>query len=564
MKSIPKLLLSLILLLPSISQRGEADDRVPAFPGAEGYGRFTTGGRGGAVYHVTSLADDGKEGTLRWAIQKKGKRTIVFDVSGTIFLTSALAIRNGDITIAGQSAPGDGICVADYPFTLNADNIIIRYIRFRLGNRYVAEHEGDGLGGMDRKNIIIDHCSVSWSIDECLSVYGSTNITVQWCIADQSLVAAGHSKGNHGYGGNWGGSGASYHHNLLAHHSSRVPRLGPRPSTQLDERMDLRNNVFYNWAGNGCYGGEAMHVNIVNNYYKPGPATDKRNATIRRRIASVNIRTTSYCERKVDEAGNVTGNAWLPTWHVWGKYYLSGNVNPDFDDVTTDNWTYGFYNQIDASGNDGTYTEETRDTIRLTSPIPFELTTTHSAEHAYLKVLDFAGASLHRDSHDQQIVNDTRSRSASFTGKDCHPGLVNTQDDNRPADADASWSAWPVLNSELPNPDRDRDGMPDDWESLMQLDPDDPSDGAMLSSNGYTNLENYLNMLVEEITFEQNIHGIPMEGNPESSIECQSFEVSSPIYSIDGRLVAPNALGDDLTSLAKGFYIYKGKGILIR
>jgi hypothetical protein len=564
MKPFLKLLLSFILLLPTISQRGEAADRVPAFPGAEGYGRYTTGGRGGAVYHVTSLADDGKEGTLRWAIQKKGKRTIVFDVSGTIFLTSALAIRNGDITIAGQSAPGDGICVADYPFTLNADNIIIRYIRFRLGNRHVAEHEGDGLGGMDRKNIIIDHCSVSWSIDECLSVYGSTNITVQWCIADQSLVAAGHSKGNHGYGGNWGGSGASYHHNLLAHHSSRVPRLGPRPSTQLDERMDLRNNVFYNWAGNGCYGGEAMHVNIVNNYYKPGPATDKRNATIRRRIASVNIRTTSYCDRKVDEAGNVTGNAWLPTWHVWGKYYLSGNVNPDFDDVTADNWTYGFYNQIDVSGNDGTYTEETRDTIRLTSPIPFELTTTHSAEHAYLKVLDFAGASLHRDSHDQQIVNDTRNRSASFTGKDCYPGLINTQDDNRPADADADWSAWPVLNSEIPNPDRDRDGMPDDWESLMQLDPDYPSDGAMLSSNGYTNLENYLNMLVEEITFAQNIHGIPMEGNQESSIECQSFEVSSPIYSIDGRLVAPNALGDDLTSLAKGFYIYKGKGILIR
>ena len=456
MKSFLKLLLSFILLLPAVSQRGEADDRVPAFPGAEGYGRYTTGGRGGAVYHVTSLADDGKEGTLRWAILKKGRRTIVFDVSGTIFLTSALAVRNGDLTIAGQSAPGDGICVADYPFTLNADNIIIRYMRFRLGNRHVTEHEGDGLGGMDRKNIIIDHCSVSWSIDECLSVYGSSNITVQWCIADQSLVAAGHSKGNHGYGGNWGGSGASYHHNLLAHHSSRVPRLGPRPSTQLDERMDLRNNVFYNWAGNGCYGGEAMHVNIVNNYYKPGPATDKRNATIRRRIASVNIRTTSYCDRKVDEAGNVTGNSWLPTWHVWGKYYLSGNVNPDFDDVTTDNWTYGFYNQIDASGNDGTYTAETKDTIRLSSPITYELTTTHSAEQAYLN------------------VNDTRNRSASFTGKDCYPGLVNTQDDNRPADADESWSAWPELNSELPNEDSDRDGMPDDWESLMQLDPNDP------------------------------------------------------------------------------------------
>jgi hypothetical protein len=266
----------------------------------------------------------------------------------------------------------------------------------------------------------------------------------------------------------------------------------------------------------------------------------------------------------VDEAGNVTGNSWLPTWHVWGKYYLSGNVNPDFDDVTADNWTYGFYNQIDASGNDGTYTAETKDTIRLSSPITYELTTTHSAEQAYLKVLDFAGASLHRDSHDQQIVNDTRNRSASFTGKDCYPGLINTQDDNRPADADADWSAWPVLNSEIPNPDRDRDGMPDDWESLMQLDPDDPSDGAMLSSNGYTNLENYLNMLVEEITFAQNANGIPMEGNQESSIESHSFEAPSDLYSIDGRLVARNIPDAELVKLAKGFYIFKGKGILIR
>ena len=564
MKKSLLLLLTALMLLPAFTQRTEAEDRLPAFPGAEGFGRYTTGGRGGTVYHVTSLADDGKQGTLRWAIQQRGRRTIVFDVSGTIYLTSALAIRNGDLTIAGQSAPGDGICVADYPFTLNADNIIIRYMRFRLGNRHVAEHEGDGLGGMDRRNIIIDHCSVSWSIDECLSVYGSNDITVQWCIADQSLVAAGHSKGNHGYGGNWGGSGASYHHNLLAHHSSRVPRLGPRPGTQLDERMDLRNNVFYNWAGNGCYGGEAMHVNIVNNYYKPGPATDRRNATIRRRIASVNIRTTSYCERKVDEEGNVTGNSWLPTWHVWGKYHLSGNVNPDFADVTADNWTYGFYNQIDASGNDGTYTTETKDTIKLDSPIPYELTTTHTAETAYLRVLDYAGASLHRDSHDLQIVNDARTRSASYTGKDCYPGLINTQDDNRPADAADDWTAWPTLHSDLPNSDTDGDGMPDDWETTMQLDPNDPSDGAAPSSNGYTNLENYLNTLVEEITNAQNSDGIPLEGTQELSIERHYLEVPSDLYSIDGRLVARNASDTNPTTLAKGIYIYKGKGILIR
>ena len=241
-------------------------EKAPAFPGAEGFGRFTAGGRGGAVCHVTSLEDAETEGTFRWAVQKSGARTIVFDVSGTIFLKEPLSIRNGDVSILGQTAPGDGICIADYPFVISANNVIIRYMRFRLGNRQVMYHEGDGLGGMDRENIIIDHCSVSWSIDECLSVYGSKNISVQWNIVDQSLVNAGHSKGNHGYGGNWGGSGASYHHNLLAFHVSRCPRLGPRVGTQKDERMDLRNCVMYNWDGNGCYGGEGMNVNIVNNY----------------------------------------------------------------------------------------------------------------------------------------------------------------------------------------------------------------------------------------------------------------------------------------------------------
>ena len=342
-------ILTTILLAISVCTLAQSV-KVPAFPGAEGFGRYTTGGRGGTVYHVTTLSDDNTAnpaaGTFRHACRQKDVRTIVFDVSGTIYLKAELKLQNGNVTIAGQTAPGDGICIAGYPFVIAADNVIIRFVRFRPGNENVAFHEGDGLGGMDRENIIVDHCSVSWSIDECLSVYGSKNTTVQWCIGAQSLVSSGHAKGTHGYGGNWGGSGASYHHNLLAHHDSRVPRLGPRTGTQTDERVDLRNNVFYNWAGNGCYGGEGMNVNIVNNYYKPGPATQTRGENIRKRIAAIGVRTTEYTKHDTD-----TPNGWDAMWHVWGKYFVDGNFNPSYSDVTNDNWTYGIYNQTanDAS-----------------------------------------------------------------------------------------------------------------------------------------------------------------------------------------------------------------------
>ena len=420
MKLDRKLLTGAAVVLMSASVMSAFADNQPAFPGAEGFGRYTTGGRGGTVYHVTKLDDDGSEGTFRWACNKSGVRTIVFDVSGTIFLKSALQLKKGNVTIAGQTAPGDGICIADYPFTIDSDNVILRFLRFRCGNRHVDKHEGDGLGAMDRKNIIVDHCSVSWSIDECLSVYGSKNLTVQWCIASQSLKNSGHSKGAHGYGGNWGGSGASYHHNLLADHDSRTPRLGPRPGTQTDERMDMRNNVIYNWGGNGCYGGEGMNVNIVNNYYKPGATTRKRSKTIQRRIACPGIRTVDYCLDKtllaarfqqttgitcknndvkgsaedgrnyvtikgtkyeMDMSGklatitvngtqiNVPWNDWAKMLHVWGKYYVEGNHNPDWDVVNKDNFKYGVSDQIDKTGNDGTYPGDEAIHLRPLLPI---------------------------------------------------------------------------------------------------------------------------------------------------------------------------------------------------
>ena len=520
---IRKILTAILALVSccTFAQQG----KTPAFPGAEGFGRYTTGGRGGAVYHVTTLSDDTlniQPGTFRHACMQKGTRTIVFDVSGTIHLKGELKLQNGNVTIAGQTAPGDGICIADYPFVIGADNVIIRYMRFRLGNKNVTINGADGWDGLscsDKTNIVIDHCSVSWSIDECLSLLGCTNSTVQWCIVAQSLVNSGHTKGAHGYGGNWGGSGASFHHNLLAHHGSRSPRLGPRYTTQLDERMDMRNNVIYNFGGNGCYGGEAMNINIVNNYYKPGPGSPT--GTKGMRITSVGIRTTEYIHKYPNYA---------PTLHVWGRYYVDGNINTVYPQVTSDNWTYGMYNQIDASGCDGTYTDETKNEIRINKPIPFLQTTTHTAEQAYEKVLAHAGASFSRDVFDKQIIDDTRNGKASFTGSGLSSGFVNSQDDNRPSGASDSWSAWPVLSSKAAPTDSDGDGMPDDWETSHGLNPNDKADGAIVTGNGYTNLEIYMNSLVEDITASQNAGG-SIEGDTDTGKEetevADEYEISA-------------------------------------
>ena len=484
----------MLLLMCCMTATAQTEKQI-AFPGAEGFGRYTTGGRGGKVYHVTTLEYDGKtstKGTLRWANAQSGPRTIVFDVSGTIQLASALKI-NANTTIAGQTAPGDGICIAGYQVTLGKNNII-RYIRFRPGDENGGEP--DGLGAMDSENIIVDHCSVSWSVDECLSVYGSKNTTVQWCIASQSLCNSTHVKKAHGYGGNWGGSGASYHHNLIAHHVSRTPRLGPRPGTQTDERMDMRNNVIYNWIDNGCYGGEGMKLNIVNNYYKPGPGSPTGDKG--KRIAGIGIRTNSYI---------TTYPAYAPALHLWGKFYVTGNVNSKYSDVTNNNWAYGIYNQIDASGCDGTYTQATKDSIKIDEPIDFIATTTHTAQKAYEKVLEYAGACKSRDTFDALMVSDTRDEKATYTGSGLSKGFVNSQDDNKPSGASSDWTAWPTLNSTDAPVDTDGDGMPDEWEDAHGLDKTKAADGNIVTESGYTNVEIYLNSLVEDITNQQNADG---------------------------------------------------------
>lgn len=542
-----------------------AQELQPAFPGAEGFGRYVTGGRGGNVFHVTNLNDSG-EGSLRWALSQAGIKTIVFDVSGTIELKSKLNIPS-NTTIAGQTAPGDGICVADYPCAINGNNVIVRYMRFRLGNDYVTTNGADGwdgFGALDKNNYIIDHCSVSWSIDECLSCIGGKNITVQWCISAQSLRHAGHTKGNHGYGGNWGGSGASFHHNLMIHHESRTPRLGPRYTTQLDERMDMRNNVIYNWTGNGVYGGEAMTINIVNNYYKPGPGSPSGVKGMR--IAAVNLRTTKYVTQYT---------AYKPTEHIWGKFFVDGNVNTKYSQVTEDNWTYGMYNQIRNSDNDNLYTAVAKDTMRLRSPMPFPHTTTHSADVAYEKVLAYAGASLHRDSHDALMVSDCRDGIATYTGdyyekkatsptegKKNAAGIINSPYDNKPAGADDNWSPWPTLTSNIPPVDTDGDGIPDSWEEEHGLDPNNAEDGKIVAEDGYTNLEHYLNSLVEDITEAQLADGT-IEGYDAttaiSDLVTAPVRATNNLYSVSGTLLKRNASVEDIANQPKGIYIFNGK-----
>jgi hypothetical protein len=421
--------------------------QVPAFPGAEGYGRFTTGGRGGIVVEVNSLEDSGP-GSLRAAIQTDGARTVVFRISGTIALRSELTIENGDLTLAGQTAPGDGICIRNYPVVVAADNVIVRFLRFRLGDE--KRVEGDALTGMNHQNILIDHCSMSWATDEVSSFYKNTNFTMQWCLLGESLNQSCHRKGPHGYGGIWGGESATFHHNLLAHHTSRNPRfngsrgMGPSGS----ETVDFRNNVVYNWGFNSAYGGEGGHYNITANYYKAGPAT--KPGPLRHRIVN--------------------------PWDDKGVWYVAENVVDGCPAVTANNW-------------DGGVQSDSIVARRTDLPFPSPPIQAQTAENAYLRVLADAGAVLpKRDRVDARIIENVRTGTASFGGAwGPKSGIIDSQTDA---------GGWPELHSAPAPPDRDHDGMPDDWELRRGLNPNDPSDrNGDPDGDGYTNLDDYLNGL---------------------------------------------------------------------
>ena len=462
----------------------EEDGVARAFPGAEGGGMYTTGGRGGQVIHVTNLNDSGA-GSLRAALTASGVRTVVFDVAGIIELQSKIQINNGDLTVAGQTAPGGGICLKNYTVNINADNVIFRYVHFRLGDEGPnAGDSEDCIWGRYRSNLILDHCSMSWSIDECASFYGNEFFTMQWCILTESMNDSAHSKGAHGYGGIWGGKEATFHHNLLANHHSRNPRIDhpeiyPKKEGVFDwskrGNVDLRNLVIYNWGDNSSYGGEGGHFNYVNCWYRPGPDSKDRYYF----VDAYHI----YSSSKVD--------------YGYPELYLSGNVHTGHDDITDNNTVHGVYfHEADSYVIPAGYSFRTAP-LPLTGPAGKDVyVTTHTAEQGKDLVLAYGGDRLHRDSVDERAVGGVKNN----TGK-----IINT-----PVDV-GGWPAYTATPDELAKTaDTDKDGIPDWFEEQAGLDKASAADGnaKTLDKYGrYTNLEMYLHYLVKDIVAAQNAGG---------------------------------------------------------
>lgn len=467
-----------------------------AFPGAEGAGKFTSGGRGTVskmttVFEVTNLTDVNSVGSLRYACSQSSStypyRTIVFRVSGTIHLTSRLNIP-ANTTVAGQTAPGDGICLADYPVVINGDNVILRYIRCRMGDKNQLKTSpfgcgipvapftaacmpldgsggDDALGNLGNKNIIIDHCSISWSNDEALTVYRGDSVTIQWNIISEPLNYSYHFETgdadfeHHGYGGIWGSLHGSFHHNLLAHCRNRNPRFAGNSTyaTGSIESADFRNNVIYNWGINTVYGGEGGNYNIVNNYYKYGPSTS---------VGSVQYRIVGVDSNATDG---------------YAKYYLSGNYVDGSTANTNNNWLGAYMN----TGNAADTVKSKVTTPFLSAYLP---SVSHTALQAYDSVLKNAGCILPiRDTLDQRVINNVKNRTGALI--DCQGGYPHA------TPYASTVNAWPTLNNGTAPTDTDHDGMPDDWENANGLNLNDATDRGVFAANGYTNLENYLNSI---------------------------------------------------------------------
>ena len=514
--------------------------QAPAFPGAEGHGRYVTGGRGGKIVHVTNLNDSGT-GSFREAV-KSGNKIIVFDVAGVIALKSDLKFAD-NITILGQTAPSPGITLRYYTVQPGSNNII-RFIRIRRGQEKNINDGADASWQRNKTGIIYDHCSLSWSIDEVASFYDNNNFTMQWCTVAESLTNPGHSKGAHGYGGIWGGKLASFHHNFVAHLMNRGPRFnGARygwtgytnnkeystykwQNTVQAENVDFRNCVMYNAQGT-CYGGPGGgQINIVNNYYKAGPSHSLKGTTLnglkvdvstgkergsQDRITLVTLSTQSNSDKNHPELYDMTS-----------RYYINGNTtettkgskttNKDWKGVSYDKGVpslNGEYYSPDANNYYGDAVAHTTISgkscvkIKMDEPAPTGQVTTHSAAEAYEKVLAYVGASLYRDEIDARYMEEAKTGTATYKGSITNsPGIIDKVSDVKGyTEANFGTGTRPA------DFDTDKDGIPDEWEKANGLDPNDASDALTYSLDKkgyYKNIEVYANSLVENIMKAEN------------------------------------------------------------
>ena len=514
--------------------------QAPAFPGAEGHGRYVTGGRGGRVVHVTNLNDSGT-GSFREAV-KSGNRIIVFDVAGVIALKSDLKFAD-NITILGQTAPSPGITLRYFTVQPGSNNII-RFLRIRRGEEKNINDGADATWQRNKTGIIFDHCSFSWSIDEVASFYDNNNFTMQWCTVAESLTNPGHSKGAHGYGGIWGGKLASFHHNFVGHLMNRGPRFnGARygwtgytsnkdystyqwKNTVQAENVDFRNCVMYNAQGT-CYGGPGGgQINIVNNYYKAGPSQGLKGTTLnglkvdvstgkergnQERITLVTLSNSSNSDKAHSELYDMTS-----------RYFINGNTTETTKGSVTKNqdWKGISYDKGIPSLNGEYYSPDAKNfygdnvahvtisgkscvKIKMDAPAPTGEVTTHSAAEALRKVLAYSGASLYRDEIDARYMEEAKTGTAKYKGSITKsPGIID-----KVSDVNGYTEANFGTASRLADFDTDKDGIPDAWEITNGLDPNDASDALTysLDSKGYyTNLEVYANSLVEDIMKQGN------------------------------------------------------------
>ena len=577
-----KYLISVLMLVISLAVT--AQTQAPAFPGAEGHGRYVNGGRSSAngstkVYHVTTLEDNGKtslKGSLRWALAQSGPRTIVFDVGGVISLASNLRIPD-NTTIAGQTAPYPGITIRYYTVsTESRSNIIVRFIRFRLGQEKNATDGDDAANGRYGTGVIFDHCSFSWSVDEIASFYDNNNFTLQWSTVCEALHNAGHSKGNHGYGGIWGGKLASFHHNLIAHMRNRSPRFnGARyqwtgytknknyadfnwANTVQAENVDLRNCVIYN-TFNGCYGGPGGgYINIVNNYYKSGPQDN----------STRNVTTVT-----VGASGNSTPAALTG---MTSRYYINGNKmngqERNWEAVNYDSGTFTIDGAICSVDNDNYYGDTVthyknaagKDCVRikLEGPTAIGSITTHTADNAFEKVLAYAGASDYRDREDTRYAEEARTGTSQVAGSVTKTkGQIDLVKDI-PEYANGYTLPDGNGNTRPADFDVDNDGIADAWEQANggNLDPNAYTLDA--EKKWYTNLEVYLNSLVEHIMKAGNEGGTsnyeeyyPVWQAPTAIHTATRFFPDSPAYNLAGQRVSDSY---------KGLVIRSGKRMIQR